>query len=85
MIGGEKAVGLSEFAMLWTLNLSDGKNSLLDIAERSGISYRAIKSAAEALRDHDLLQVASFRAGSTGEPDCENLLAGNTWAGRAIK
>lgn len=45
-----------EFAMLWVLNQSDGSKSLLDIAERSGLGFGEIREAAEALRQHDLLE-----------------------------
>jgi len=45
-----------ERAFLWVLNLSDGGNSLLDIAERSGSSFAAIKTAADALVEAGLLQ-----------------------------
>jgi aminopeptidase-like protein len=44
-------------AMLWVLNFSDGSHSLLDIAERSGIPFQTISSAARLLRGHDLLSV----------------------------
>ncbi len=55
MIGGQADAGLSEMALLWVLNLSDGNNSLLDIAERSGIQFDALARAAKALQEHDLL------------------------------
>jgi aminopeptidase-like protein len=42
-------------ALLWILNLSDGSNSLLDIAERSGIRFSTINAAAKALGETDLL------------------------------
>ena len=44
-----------QLAMLWVLNLSDGATSLLDIAERSGLPFEAIRAAADLLRDHALL------------------------------
>jgi len=56
MVGGSADAGLSEMAMLWVLNQSDGKNSLLDIAERSGLSFDSIQKAARALEEHDLLR-----------------------------
>jgi aminopeptidase-like protein len=37
------------------LNLSDGEHSLLDIAERSGISFAAISDAARLLCESGLL------------------------------
>ena len=57
-LGGQDA-DVGELAMLWVLNLSDGRHSLLDISDRSGCGFDAIKQAADALRDHHLLtQVA---------------------------
>jgi aminopeptidase-like protein len=47
-----------QFAMLWVLNLSDGATSLLDVAERSGLRFEAIRAAADLLRDHALLAPA---------------------------
>jgi aminopeptidase-like protein len=45
-----------ELAMLWVLNQSDGSKSLLDISERSGLSFSAIRQAADALQEHGLLK-----------------------------
>jgi aminopeptidase-like protein len=53
---GDKDRGL---AMLWTLNLSDGDHTLLDIADRSGLPFDYIKTAAHALLEHDLLKEKS--------------------------
>ena len=47
---------VDELAMLWVLNLSDGKHSLLDIAERSGSAFDVINRAADALLEHALLK-----------------------------
>jgi aminopeptidase-like protein len=55
-MGGERDVRTAELAMLWVLNLSDGRHSLLDIAERAGLPFAAIKRAADALAEHDLLR-----------------------------
>jgi aminopeptidase-like protein len=44
-----------EMALLWVLSLSDGTNSLLDIADRSGLRFAEIRDAAEQLEAHDLL------------------------------
>lgn len=54
--GGYSDTQLRELAMLWVLNQSDGANALLDIAERSGLSFAAINQAAVTLREHGLLQ-----------------------------
>lgn len=45
-----------EFALLWALNLSDGENSVLDIAERSGIAFDVIHAAACDLERCGLLK-----------------------------
>jgi aminopeptidase-like protein len=45
-----------EMALLWTLNLTDGKHSLLDIAQRSKMPFETIKQAAKALQDSELLK-----------------------------
>jgi aminopeptidase-like protein len=45
-----------EAALLWVLNLSDGEHDLLDIAERSGIAYGAVRDAADTLESHGLLE-----------------------------
>jgi aminopeptidase-like protein len=45
-----------EMALLWTLNLTDGKHSLLDIAQRSKMPFETIKQAAKALLDCELLK-----------------------------
>jgi aminopeptidase-like protein len=55
-LGGDRSTGERAMAMLWVLNLADGSNSLLDIAERSGLSFKDIAAAAELLRSHRLLE-----------------------------
>jgi aminopeptidase-like protein len=45
-----------EHAMLWVLNQSDGSKSLLDIAQRSGLSFGVVKEAAAALEKVGLLR-----------------------------
>ncbi|MGA2071890.1 MAG: DUF4910 domain-containing protein [Terriglobia bacterium] len=71
-MGGEaggQATGEEMMARLWVLNLSDGNHSLLEIAERSGISFLLISDAADLLRQKGLLSVvtndASERTDST--------------------
>ena len=56
MVGGRADAGVREMAMLWVLNLSDGNHSLLDITERSRISFDSIYEAAEALQEKGLLR-----------------------------
>jgi aminopeptidase-like protein len=48
-------IGINELALLWILNMSDGRNSLLDIAERSGMNFPLLSEAAEALSKASLL------------------------------
>jgi aminopeptidase-like protein len=45
-----------ETGLLWVLNLSDGRHSLLDISDRSGLPFAQVREAAETLLDHDLLE-----------------------------
>lgn len=45
-------------AMLWLLNLSDGANDLLAIAERSGLDIRVLDHFARVLADEGLLEPA---------------------------
>jgi aminopeptidase-like protein len=40
---------------LWVLNLSDGRHSLLDVAERSGLAFSSVREAAGLLLDGGLL------------------------------
>jgi len=55
-MGGLSKDSTTELALLWVLNLSDGDHTLLDIAERSQISFEGIHRAALLLRDHGLLK-----------------------------
>jgi aminopeptidase-like protein len=52
---------MTEMAILWVLNLSDGTHSLLDIAERSGHSFELIRIAASLLVEHQLLTEVPVR------------------------
>lgn len=45
----------NEMAMLWVLNQSDGENSLLDISEKSNISFSVIDEVAKTLKKFELL------------------------------
>jgi aminopeptidase-like protein len=60
-MGGETAEPVDKLAMLWVLNMSDGNNSLLDIADRSGISFRKILAAARALETSALVEALDAR------------------------
>jgi aminopeptidase-like protein len=54
--GGDK-IAEEINARLWVLNLSDGENSLLEIADRSGIPFSAVAEAAKLLCQNGLLSV----------------------------
>jgi aminopeptidase-like protein len=60
---GGQATGEEMMARLWVLNLSDGEHSLLDIADRSGISFPMISEAADVLCQKGLLSVVPSDAG----------------------
>ena len=55
-MGGETDRRTDEMAMLWVLNMSDGHNTLLEIANRSGLDFAMVGKAAQALLDHGLLK-----------------------------
>ncbi len=46
----------NELLLLWTLNLSDGSHTLLDIAERSDLPFRQVRHAADLLLKQGLLE-----------------------------
>jgi aminopeptidase-like protein len=52
--GGTQIADL-QLALLWVLNLSDGRHSLLDIAETSRMPFATIRVAADLLSKHELL------------------------------
>ncbi len=54
-LGGETAPG-AQIALLWVLNLSDGHQSLLDIAERARLPFGTVARAADILMGHELLR-----------------------------
>jgi aminopeptidase-like protein len=45
-----------EEALLWVLNMSDGTRTLLNMAERSRLSFGSLRRAATLLMRHDLLE-----------------------------
>ena len=55
-IGGLAHSPENEMAMLWLLNLADGEHSLLEVAERAGLPFDAVRRAADVLRDQGLLK-----------------------------
>lgn len=57
-IGAATDRAAAEMALLWVLNLADGAHSLLDVAERSGLTFAAVADAARSLISADLLEFA---------------------------
>jgi aminopeptidase-like protein len=55
-IGGDSRSAERQLTMLWILNLSDGKHSLLDIAERAGVAFADVLATARVLAEHGLLK-----------------------------
>ncbi|HBX78846.1 MAG TPA: peptidase M28 [Acidimicrobiaceae bacterium] len=54
-VGGAIDQKSVEMGYLWVLNQSDGLTDLCAIASRSGLAYSAVATAADRLKDHDLL------------------------------
>jgi aminopeptidase-like protein len=54
-MGGQRTAGYDQMALLWVLNLADGRHSLLDMAERARLPFAAIRAAADALASAGLL------------------------------
>jgi aminopeptidase-like protein len=54
-IGGDKDAASANMAMLWILNLSDGRHSLLDIADRANLPFGVIRRTAQRLQHSGLL------------------------------
>ena len=65
-IGGLPDPGRHSFAMLWVLNLSDGRHDLLAIAERSGLPFDVVAAAAARLAEAGLLVPAAGGADAGG-------------------
>jgi aminopeptidase-like protein len=55
-LGGRPGQAEAQTALLWLLNFADGRHSLLDIAERSGLPFGLIRSAAERALAADLIR-----------------------------
>jgi aminopeptidase-like protein len=66
-VGGKSDRLINQTALLWVLNLSDGRHSLLDIAERSNIDFDIVRNAADALHRHKLLEEISEKSTTLNE------------------
>ena len=58
-VGGRKDQSVWELALLWVLNLSDSRHTLLDVAERSELEFDTVRAAADALVAAGLLEEVS--------------------------
>jgi aminopeptidase-like protein len=54
-VGGAVATPDDERALLWVLNQSDGRSTLLDVARSSGLPYAVVRRAADRLEQAGLL------------------------------
>ena len=54
-VAGQKEGALQEMALLWVMNLADGRHSLLDIANKARMPFDVVHMAAKELSDHGLL------------------------------
>jgi aminopeptidase-like protein len=54
-IGGRSDAEQRQMAMLWVLNLSDGRHGLLEVAERSGLPFALVAEVAGVLEEAGLL------------------------------
>ena len=59
VIGARTDGGQLQMAILWVLNLSDGKHTLLDISERAGMHFHLIKDAAGILTEKGLIKISN--------------------------
>jgi aminopeptidase-like protein len=55
-LGGRSDAKDAQLAMLWVLNMSDGTNDLLAIADRARLPFAAVAAAADALHAAGLLK-----------------------------
>jgi aminopeptidase-like protein len=54
-VGGQGDSKMRQLSLLWVLNLSDGAHTLLEISDRSNLSFELIKDVANTLVHHGLL------------------------------
>ncbi len=55
-IGSKKGYNQVETAYRWVLSMSDGGNSILDIAIKSGLKFSSVKQACDNLKEQGLLK-----------------------------
>ncbi|WP_244635550.1 DUF4910 domain-containing protein [Chthonobacter albigriseus] len=59
LVSGQAGRSTSQEALLWVLNLADGRHSLLDMAARSGLTFQSVAAAADLLLDTQLIREMS--------------------------
>jgi aminopeptidase-like protein len=64
-MGGHGDSRQSELAMLWILNLCDGRHTLLDIAERARLPFAVVRRVTSVLEGQGLLRRVSATGGTT--------------------
>lgn len=55
-IGGQEDIKAFQLAMLWVLNLSDSRHTIMDISEHANIEFDLTNAAANKLVEHGLLK-----------------------------
>ena len=55
-MGGEADPETLSMAMLWLLQLADGRHTLVDVAQRSGLEFAVVRAAATLLERHELIR-----------------------------
>jgi aminopeptidase-like protein len=66
-IGGDKDTPASNMALLWVLNLADGRHSLLEIAERAKMPFDVIAGVARRLQQAGLIDGLGVEPLATAE------------------
>ncbi|MDP1991657.1 MAG: DUF4910 domain-containing protein [Syntrophales bacterium] len=61
LMSGDRETGFDQMSLLWVLNLSDGRHTLLDIAERSGYAFNTIQNATTALLQKNLVDIVDHQ------------------------
>jgi aminopeptidase-like protein len=75
--GGTSPAGY-EMAMLWVLNMSDGRHSLLDISEKAHLRFATVRAAADALHKASLLAVVERKPAYRQRAKMSPALGGST-------
>jgi aminopeptidase-like protein len=61
-----------EMSLLWVLNMSDGRHSLLDISERAAIPFATVRRAADALQAASLLEALDRDSSARARKDASS-------------